>query len=304
MGYLILPVLRVLGWFFYLLPEPLRGAWVWCLGGLLARLQVRARVIEHNLGFAFPGKNPATRQLTRAAYAHVARLTLEILMLFGPMRSYVLRNVEIRGDHHIRKALKRGRGVILMSSHVGNWEVMAAGAPLILKIPILFVTKRLKPAWLHEAVERARARYEVRATYEPRTLKDVLRELKSNGVVGFVLDQYAGAPVGVRVPVFGIPVGTTTAIAALVKRTGAALIPVVNYRIRGGKFIIEVRPEVPWQAGPNPSRELAANTARYAAAIERDIYSHPEQWLWTHRRFKGDLTPLRPGEWDEKRART
>ncbi len=304
MGYLILPLLRGLGWAFYLLPETLRRSCVWVVGGALSLLKHRARVIEHNLGFAFPGKNPATRQLARAAYAHLARLSLEILMLFGPLRAFVLNNVEIRGAHHIHNALKRGRGVMLVSSHVGNWEVMAAGAPLILKISILFVTKRIKPAWLHEAVERSRAKCGVRATYEPRTLKDVLRELKSNGVVGFVLDQYAGAPVGVRVPVFGIPVGTTTAVAALIKRTGAAMIPVVNYRVRGGKFIIEVRPEITWQDAANPSRELAANTARYAAAIERDIYSHPEQWLWTHRRFKGDLTPLRPGEWDEKRARS
>jgi KDO2-lipid IV(A) lauroyltransferase len=182
---------------------------------------------------------------------------------------------------------------------------MAASGIQIPGLRILLVTKHLKPEWLHRAIERARARCQVSATYEPKTLRDVLRHLKAGQVVGFVLDQYAGAPVGMRVPVFGIPVGTTTAVAMLAKRTGAPVLPIVNYRLPGGDYRVDIRPPLAWELSPteDADEEIGINTAHYAAVLEKDIYAHPEQWLWSHRRFKGDLSPLRPNEWYEGRPR-
>jgi KDO2-lipid IV(A) lauroyltransferase len=179
---------------------------------------------------------------------------------------------------------------------------MSAGGGVQLGMDLMLVTKHLKPEWLHRAIERCRSRCHVKATYEPRTLRDVLAHLKKGGTVGFVLDQYAGPPVGVRVPVFGVPVGTTTAVAMLAKRTGAPVLPVVNYREPDGRYRIEIRPPLSWEE-VDAETEIAFNTARYAALLEKDIYAHPDQWLWIHRRFKGDLTPVRDGEWAEGRAR-
>ena len=170
-------------------------------------------------------------------------------------------------------------------------------------IPIMLVTKLLKPAWFHAAVEKGRAACGVSATYEPRTMRDVLSHLKANKAIGFVLDQYAGPPVGVRVPVFGIPVGTMTAVAAVARRTGAAVLPVLCYRTEKGRFHVEIRPPVAWEPNEDPDYELAQNTAKYASILQADIYAHPGQWHWTHRRFKGDLSPLRPDEWSGGRAR-
>ena len=129
--------------------------------------------------------------------------------------------------------------------------------------------------------------------------------LKKQGTVGFVLDQYAGPPVGTRVPVFGIPVGTPSVVAALVKRTGARVLPVVSFREPSGRHRVQIRPAIEWKSEPNQDAqyELGLNTAYYASILEKDIYAHPEQWLWTHRRFKGDLSPLREGEWSEGRTR-
>jgi lauroyl/myristoyl acyltransferase len=67
---------------------------------------------------------------------------------------------------------------------------------------------------------------------------------------------------------------------------------------------VEIRAPLEWSPAPEgPDAEAAHNTARYAAQIECDIRAHPEQWLWIHRRFKGDLSPLRPGEWSQGRPR-
>jgi len=131
----------------------------------------------------------------------------------------------------------------------------------------------------------------VNGTYEPRTIRDVLRELKSNRAVGLVLDQYAGPPIGVRVPLFGVPVGTANTVAVMAKRTGAPVLMVVNFRNSDGSYTVDIRPPLELSLGSEGAGEagpeqLARATAKCVAVIERDIYAHPEQWLWVHRRWR------------------
>jgi KDO2-lipid IV(A) lauroyltransferase len=296
-------VLNCLAWIYYFMPGFIQAGLGNALGFLLRVFKYRAQVIEQNLKYAFPTEAQTRERVFRQAYSHFGGLVLEILLLFGPMGKFIERRGELIGVENWRAAIAQGKGAIFLSSHVGNWEMMAATGAMKGPMDLMIVTKHLKPEWLHRAIEKARARVGVKATYEPRTLKDVLRQLKSAQTVGFVLDQYAGPPVGVRVPVFGIPVGTMTAVAFLAKRTGAAVLPVVNFMTREGKTRTEIRPALEWIKDVDSSREIALNTARYAKVMEADIYLHPDQWLWVHRRFKGDLSPLRPEEWSESRKR-
>lgn len=292
--------LGLFGGIYFLAPWPLKRALARGLGWIFRLLSLRRTVIDSNLKTA--GMAPSD-QLLNEAYAHLGFLTFEFLMLFCGMRWFVKRKVTLTGYDHVRRAQREGKGVFFLSSHVGNWEVMAAAGAVLEGCPLMLVTKRLKPAAFHQAVEKARERCGVSGTYEPQTLRDVFRALKSNAVVGFVLDQYAGAPVGVRVPFLGVPVGTSNALATLVKRTGAAVVPVVNYRLADGNWRVEIEPALSWVSDADPHRELALNTAHYAKVIEAHVRLHPEQWLWTHRRFKGDLSPLRNDEWTQPRAR-
>ena len=306
MGLIVLPLLRLIAWTYAWLPRPLRQLWSSTLGTLLRLTGYRAAVVRSNLEIAYPGNSAAQIKLRsdifKSSYTSLANVVFEELMLLGPLKSYILRHAELRGQEHWREATQHGKGAIFVSSHLGSWEIMAArGAQS--GIDIMIVTKHLKPEWLHQAIEKARYRCGVKATYEPRTMRDVLGQLKKGATVGFSLDQYAGPPIGVRVPFFNIPVGTLTTVAVLAKRTGAAVLPVVNYRLSNGRHIVEIRPPVVWLADTDPAQETALNTAAYAALLERDVRTFPEQWLWVHRRFKGDLSPLRPGEWSEGRVR-
>lgn len=293
-----------LGWFYFLLPTPLRlfvgnrlGDGLWWVG-------YRKKVIFQNLSYAFPGDHPSAlekrKKVYRGFYRHFGNQIFEILMIFGPMGRFAAQYGEIKNLSFWEEARQQGKGVLFLSNHIGNWEVQAAVAARG-GIDTLIVTKHLKPEWLHQAIERGRSSYTVKATYEPRTLRDILRHLKGNGSIGFVLDQYAGPPVGVRVPLFGVPVGTMTAFATFVKRTGAVVLPAVNYRTPKGRYMIEISPPLQWISSDDPSEEIALNTANYVRTIEKQIYDHPDQWLWIHRRFKGNLGPLQEGEWRQGR---
>jgi KDO2-lipid IV(A) lauroyltransferase len=295
----------ILAWFFYLQPRFLQLFLGRAIGFLFRVKGVRRQVIEQNLEIAYPSENPRFREkILKQAYDHLGNLVIELLFLFGPLPHFVRRFCTLKGREHWVNARAQGKGVIFISSHVGNWEVMAASGALLGDIDIMIVTKKLKPEWIHRAVERGRQRAHVLATYEPKTLKDVLRHLSRNGTVGFVMDQYSGPPVGVRVPVFGVPVGTPAVIATLARRTGAVVLSVVSYRLGSGRFITEIRGPLEWKVCRDDARlEIAENTALYAQELEKDIIAHSGQWLWVHRRFKGELGPLRPNEWLEGRSR-
>lgn len=302
-------LVSLLGWAVAILPRKAQLLFGDLLGFLLQLLRFRHRVVSENLQTAYPGETPEFRaarfRVQRAAYRHIGRLFLEIAILLAPARmwrKFCDRWVQLKGKHHWDLAHAQGRGVVFLSSHVGNWEAMAAAGALS-GMDLWIVTKHLKPEWIHQKIEASRARCGVHGTYEPRTLRDVLRVLRHGGTVGFVLDQYTGPPVGVRVPYFGVTVGTSLALATVVRRTGAIVLPVVNARMPDGTLVTEIRAPLEWLPDAHPDRELAINTARFVECVEKDVRSNPEQWLWTHRRFKGDLSPLRPGEWESGRAR-
>lgn len=303
MGILIIFLAKCMGWLFYALPLPLKKVWIRGLALILRVKGVRAKVVRQNLQLAYPDQPDMQGTLFKQAYLHLANLTLEMFMLFGPLPRFARKQVTLHGIENWRAARSLDRGVIFLSSHVGNWEIMAATGALQFGIDILLVTKKLKPTWLHVAIAAARKRCGVLATYEPKTFRDVLSHLRKNGTVGFVLDQYAGPPVGVRVPVFGVPVGTSNAVAILAKRTGAVVLPVKNYLNDSHQRIVEIGEAIVWEDASELHLEVALNTARFASRLEKDIKQHPGQWLWIHRRFKGDLSPLRHGEWQSPRNR-
>jgi KDO2-lipid IV(A) lauroyltransferase len=294
---------QLLGCVFGVLPRRIQAFLGNLLGALLRLTQFRSSVIRQNLTHAFPRDTAMQAKIYRASYQHLGQLILEILMVFQGMKKFVLKYVDLTGKEHVQAAQKQGKGLIFLSNHVGNWEVMAGAGGLIAEADLMLVTKHLKPEWMHQGILKGRLKCEVRGTYEPRTMRDVLGHLKRNGAVGIVLDQYTGPPVGVRVPLFNTDVGTSLVLAILAKRTGTTVLPVENFRKPDGRWTVAIAAPLKWEEHPDANFELAANTANYVKFVEKSVLSHPEQWLWTHRRFKGDLSPLRPGEWNEGRAR-
>lgn len=288
------------------MPPRLRLSIGQLLAAALRLISPRIGVIDSNLMIAYPGDDPGSvlirKRLRREAYDHLVHLVIEALFLLGPMKWFAKHRVNVEGYSHLTKAMSKGKGAIFLASHMGNWEIMAARGGLQMG-DLLMVTKKLKPTWFHAWIEWGRNRCGVRGTYEPKTLRDILSQIKKGGLVGIVLDQYAGPPIGIRVPFFGLPVGTHSAVATIVKRTGAAVVPVFCRRLKDGTHQIEVGPEIPWTEDANASREIALNTAHYSSIIEAEIRRTPEQWLWMHRRFKGDLSPLKPTEWERFRLR-
>ncbi len=259
------------------------------LGGFLGRFALlfnsrHARVARENIARCLPELSEAEQKaLLRANYEHYGRMVLELSHMFAPVpghfRRYVVANVKVEGYEHWQKAAARGKGVLFLGSHLANWE-FAAAVGAIREMPITIVTRRLKPQWLHDWMERTRLSVGVRATYQPRTIPTVMKALRDNGGVVFVMDQYMSPPMGEPMRLFGVMVHTLAAVAPLARRTGATILPVLPKRMPDGRVRIIIEPEIPL------SDDDKADNQRLADRVEKWMKENADQALWAHRRFK------------------
>ncbi len=232
-------------------------------------------------------------------YEHLGILLLELMHFLSPFkshyRSYVSKNSKLTGIENWKNVHAKGKGAIFITSHLGNWEIMVAAGALA-GIPITMITKYLKPEWLLKMIESTRASVGIKAAYEPRTLPTIMRALRANEAIGFVMDQYAGPPIGIPVKFFGVEVGTLAAVGTLLSRTNTSVLPVYSYRDRKGILHVNIEPEM--EIGSFVLDKDSANRADIqkttqilASHVESWVRKFPEQWLWTHRRFKNVVWP-------------
>lgn len=258
------------------------------LGWLLLRLdRNRCRVAYENIRRCLPALGEeGWRDLLELNYRHYGLLFFELAHMFSPVpghyRRYAASIMRLHGFENWKKAHDRGKGVLFVSSHLGNWEMLVAAGGLS-GMSLTMVTRRNKPEWFRRKLQEARAEIGAREAYEPRTLPVVLKALRRGESVGFVIDQYAPPPAGVPVRFFEARVDTLSAVAPLAERTGAAVVPVTTRRDENGLVRVTIEPEM--ELG-EALRDPVRATQAMAAKVESWIRAEPGQWLWIHRRFK------------------
>ncbi len=278
MGLLVTPLPRGL--------ELALGRW---LGKVFFALDFkRAAIGRDNMRRCLPELAPeAVERLLAANYAHYGVLFLELCHMYSPVpghwRAYAQKVSRLEGLDEWRSAHAKGKGVIIFGGHSANWELGSAAGGLAGVKPMI-VTRRLKPAWLHDWMEARRLDTGVACAFQPRTMPSILKQLKRGDTVGFVLDQYMPPPMGEPLRFFGATVHTLAAVAPLARRTGAAIIRADNHREPDGSVRV-LFTEV------FLGEDDKADNQRFIDMLEADIRRAPEQWLWVHRRFKHAVWP-------------
>jgi KDO2-lipid IV(A) lauroyltransferase len=226
----------------------------------------------------------------RASVAEAGRMTLELPRLWlRPREQPIADPVRFEGGEHVEAALAAGRGLVLLTPHMGSFEVAAQayaerfGA----RQPITVLYRPARQAWLRELEETARARPALATA--PATLagvRQMMRALKRGETLGLLPDQVPPEGMGVWVPFFGQPAYTMTLGARLALQTGAAALLIWAERLpRGAGYVVRVAP----LAEPLPAAEGGDLTAAAAAMnrnMERMILACPSQYLWGYHRYK------------------
>lgn len=266
---------------FALLPS---GLWAGEMLGLLVfRLWKKRRLIavKNIEGAAQRGaivlERPAS-SVIRENFKNMGRSLSEVIKLYWGLGGKILSGVKIEGVENFQRAKEKGRGVLLITGHCGNWELLSLAFSLYVE-PVGGVARPLDNRLLNGILERTRRRYGNRVIYKKGALKNILSTLRAGGAVGVLMDQSVVPDEGVLVDFLGAPAWTARMPAALAKKTGAAVVPAFIRR-KGKGHLMTIHPEV------ELSGDDAADTARLSGFIEDYIRENPSEWLWIHRRWK------------------
>jgi phosphatidylinositol dimannoside acyltransferase len=279
---------RLLQWVMEKLPR----VWAYALAVLVARaayvLARRARrQLEANLGVALPEASPADlRRICwlnfrnhSKAYADLMRLPTARVEDLRPLLS-------LHGMEHLEAALARGRGVMVVSAHMGSWEVAAAIWSATIA-PVSLFAEELEPRELYEWYRKTRARLGISVLPVNRTgLKQVIQALDAQEMVVTAIDRDLFGT-GIDVDFFGRPARIPSGPAAIALRRGTPVLPVCVYRLPDDSYLAEGWPPIVAEPTGDRERDVRAVTVQLVRHLERIIRAHPEQWHMPHRIWEG-----------------
>lgn len=256
--------------------------------GLLAYLilQKYRKITIGNLQLAF-GSEKTEEELKRIAktvFENLGKNAFEFIRSPRINSRNIDRLVEIENPEIARAAFRKGRGIIIITAHIGNWELMAA--TLRLKgYPGVTVGRRIYFDKYDKFLNRLRKIQDVDVIYRDESPRRILKVLKENRIVGIVADQDVDSVEGVFVNFFGRRAYTPAGPAALARVSGATLIPTFIVRKNAHHKLVFEDPIELVDTGDKES-DLTANTQKWSDVVESYIRRYPEQWVWMHRRWK------------------
>lgn len=269
------------------------------LGTLLRRLSPRHyRIVMANLRLAFGNEREEAelQRIAKACYRHLGKCLMEFIRLPAIPPADLRRIASIQGREHIDAALARGKGAILLTAHIGNWELI--GARLALEgYPMNVIARAQRDTTLTEYILRTREAVGLRVYHRESAVKACLLALKRNELVAMLLDQNAGDD-GVFVNFFGHLASSAPGAAVFALRTETVVLPAFSCRNPDDTHTLVVDPPVPLVRTSDYKQDIVTNTARYQKIIEEKVRAHPEQWFWLHKRWKSRPLEARPGQQD------
>jgi KDO2-lipid IV(A) lauroyltransferase len=215
-------------------------------------------------------------QIVDGVFRSIARVLAAFAQFPRITRENVHEWIRYEGLENFQQGLARGRGVLVATAHLGNWE-LSAFAHAWMTGPMNIVVRPLDNPQIDEIVEHYRA-----LSGNPIISKrEILRALKANQSVGILIDQNTSLDQGVFVDFFGVKACAGTAFAKLAHHSGAAVVPGFAFWSESQKkYVLRFYPEI------EMSGDVARDTQRIHSSLESAIREYPDQWLWIHRRWK------------------
>ena len=258
------------------------------ISGAALRLMPRARRrIQTHLEMAFPELDGRQRDvIMHGCSRHFGLMAAEVARLWNTGPEQVKTLCEIDGLDHMRSALEEGRGVMFVTAHCGNWELLAARLP-VAGVPLISVVRELDNSRVDRLVTASRTRFGTEIFPRgPAAGRHIARALAKNKVCGLLIDQDIRDVPGVFVPFFGRPAWTPSGAAMLAIRRGCPVIPGFIHRRPDGTHKAQIHPPLTIPTIGTLEDQLRELTAAATAVIERQIRAYPEQWVWMHRRWR------------------
>jgi KDO2-lipid IV(A) lauroyltransferase len=248
----------------------------------------RLRNVGHqNLQLAFPDKSPAERtRILRRLYRNLGWLLAEFCQMPRYTRANSQAFLRCEGLKHYVAARDRGKGVLIVTGHLGAWELSSFYHSLR-GHPMSIIIRRLDNPRVDRLVNTIRCLHGNRVLHKDDFARGLLAAMRHGETVGILMDTNMTPPQGVFVPYFGRPAYTASGLARVALKTGAAVLPgFMLWEESEQKYVLHFGEEIPLVSTGDDEADALYNTARLTAVIENWVRRYPDQWLWVHRRWK------------------
>lgn len=271
---------RVLSWMPLWLLHAAAVPGAWFLGLLPWK---KHDVVSRNLAACFPEKSPKQRRrLARAQRVELLRLATEVGALAHWSRKRLIRHMPVvEGWEHVQAAIDRGRGVLIVSGHLGNWEIL--NLETTSRVDMVTLYRAPDDPALDRFISAARSRFSGRVVASgSAAMRQMLRQLRAGGAVGIAADIQPKRGDGIFVPFFSVPALTMTLVHGLARKTGCAVVFGHALRLpRGRGWALRYQSAPPEIMDPDPSCALKIMNEWLADSIRAE----PAQYLWIYKRF-------------------
>ena len=264
------------------------------VGRLMYRLLPKRRKIAiDNIDRALPfmRRHPAwnragasSEMLARETFAHLGISLVESCRFYHGKADVVVDAIEVRGKEHYDRARAKNKGLVFVTGHCGNWELVALAFSRLFNDSMAVLARRQNNPYLNTMVEKMRMHYRNSVIYKQGALKPMISVLKRQGVIGILADQAVFAEEGVLIDVMGRKAWATKAPVIIAQKTGVPLLPAFIHR-EGTRHVITLSPEfVP--SGDMSEAGIQRDVQALSRYLENFVCAHPEDWYWVHQRWK------------------
>jgi KDO2-lipid IV(A) lauroyltransferase len=240
-----------------------------------------------NLALAFPDTPDSEREkILRGMYRQLGWQLAEFCLMSRYSLEQANQFIRYEGLEHYLAAQQRGNGVLVLTGHLGAWELSSFYHSLA-GHPMSMVIRRLDNPWVNRLVNDIRTRHGNRVLSKDDFARGLIATMRAGETVGVLMDTNMTPPQGVFVNFFEHAACTASGVARVALRTGAAVLPgFLVWDVAEKRYVLHFLPELQLVDTGDAERDAVENTQMFTTAWEQVIRQYPEQWLWVHRRWK------------------
>lgn len=271
-----------------LLPRPLAMSASRAMAHIAYRVSwKRRRIGELNLKLAFPEMGQGERsRLLRDSMVNLGRHLGEFIRFSTVTPEALRKTIDCEGLDNLDAARALGRGVIIITGHLGAWE-MVGFALSAFGYPFNFLVRRIENPAIEQLIENTRTRFGNRTIDKRNAARSMLATIRTGGMLGLLVDINVLRDKGIFVDFFGVPASTTFIAAKLALRTGAVVVPIfAPWEDRRQRFVMYIGAPLTIERSGDEEEDIRDLTSRFTKTLEDYVRRYPDQWLWIHKRWR------------------